>query len=217
MQLFFSLYCLLYTDSKLFCIKLLCLDLFLTVFLYSLLLCPFPEPTVAEGLSHAPGWVGWIRLEMAGTSMGQPWSLLTEATPQPPLTPPGQGHLAWWPGIPKSQKAAPGNFWLPGDFCNHEGKLSGGECHPSHGEFLNMPTQHQMPILQLGFIVIIVFPAKQGASISLLYFSVGHYTYLVGCYILSHQWFSSVRRGGYWWAAHNNSKHVKTPFLMMIH
>jgi len=57
---------------------------------------------VTEGLSCARLWVCWSRLEPAVSGLGQPWQLLLEAAPQPPL--PAPGHLHSVQHVVKSYK-----------------------------------------------------------------------------------------------------------------
>ena len=54
---------------------------------------PPGAPSLAEGLGCVLRWGRWSRLGPAGTSMGQPWPLLTETALQPLLPAPGHKHL----------------------------------------------------------------------------------------------------------------------------
>jgi len=155
MQLFFSLYFQLYTDSKLFCIKLLCLDFFLSVF-------PCCCPALCSFLDMQPSWPrgsavpcgglswSWLGLGMSGTE--QPRPLLSSPDEGPPCSPRyqhlgmGSGHDG--AGTPKRQEAAPA--WpVPPPVISaivRESSLAEtGQCHPSHGGFLNMMSSTRYP------------------------------------------------------------------------
>lgn len=185
----------MYTDSKLFCIQQLSMDLFLIqLFLtlhYHPAHCPFPE---------APPWClwdsampcgGWLELSVSG--MGQPQPLLTEAL-QFPQPVPGHGHMAQWLQRDRGSSCPPGDS--PRDFCSHEGKLNCGDWTVSpelwwSSEHVGWaPDTHTATKAHSYYS----FPNKAGC----LYFtalSLGRMLHWFdGMLHFIHQWFFSVRR-----------------------
>lgn len=175
MELFFSQ---LYVIAKLFCIKLLCLDLLLTRFFLTPCCCPTlcisQRCHHSELLNFALWW-----LEPAVPNMGQPRPLVIEASLQPSHPAPGHGHPAQWCRDSKEPEDAPD--WLvtpPVIFAvmRESSLVETGQCHASYDEFLIVLVQHHIHILPLGLTVVTVSPPKQNASILL-------HCLWVGCYI----------------------------------
>lgn len=196
----------MYTDSKLFCIQQLSMDLFLIqLFLtlhYHPTLCPFPEAPPRCLWDSAMPCGGWLELSVSG--MGHPQPLLTEA-PQSPQPVPGHGHMAQWHKDSKEPEAAPDHLVTPPEISaamRESSIVETGQCHLNCDEVLNMLVEHQYsPVLAVWDTHTATkahsyysFPNKAGC----LYFTVlsfGRMLHLFdGMLHFIHQWFFSVRR-----------------------
>lgn len=140
----FSFFFQLYTGSKLFCFKLLCLHQFsslLTAILHFVLFRG--SATLVEGLSCALWWGGWSWLKSPASPPRAHSQCLGTDT---------QHNV----GTPKWQKAAPAWLVAPQWFLQswENSPVKTGHCHTNRDEFLNRLAQQQIPILQPGLMFI---------------------------------------------------------------